>query len=326
MPTSNEETLSQLYSAIEEAHHAIRPQVALTPLSFSPGLSAQSGAQVYLKCEHLQHTGSFKFRGASNKLRLLDEESRRQGVITASSGNHGQALALAGQHLGVPVTVYTASYTSPIKLDAMRRFGANVITLDTDSLGAELEASKQSQATGKPFISPYNDLEIIAGQGTIGMEIIEQLPELDAIFVAVGGGGMISGIAAVLKKHNPAIRVVGCWPEVAPTMQRSIEAGEIIQMEEGETISDGTAGGVEPGAITLPLCQRLIDETVLVSEEEIHTAMREVARHERWIIEGAAGVAVAGLLKQSKACAGQRVAAVVCGRNIMLDQFLSAVR
>jgi threonine dehydratase len=322
----DQNSLSALYDAISEAHKALRPAVAVTPLTYSARLSAMTGCEVYLKCEHLQHTGSFKFRGASNKIRLLPEAQRQLGVITASSGNHGQGLALAGKVLGVPVTVYTTTSASAYKLDAIRALGAEVVSLDLDPLSVELEAARQAAIQGKPFVSPYNDPEIIAGQGTIGVELFEQAPDLDAVFVAVGGGGMVSGIGAALRALNPNVEIIGCWPANAPTMQRSLEAGEIIEMEEEDTISDGTAGGIEPGSITFPLCQTLLSRTVLVSEEEIKVAMRDVASCERWIIEGAAGVAVASMKKLAKEYRGKRVAVIICGRNILLEKFLGAVK
>ncbi|MFJ2982811.1 MULTISPECIES: threonine/serine dehydratase [unclassified Pseudomonas] len=318
--------LTSLYQAIKEAHQALRPEVSVTPLTYSARLSSSTECSVYLKCEHLQHTGSFKFRGASNKLRLLPAEQRKHGVITASSGNHGQGLALAGKVMGVPVTVYTTTSASAYKLDAMRALGADVVTLALDPLGVELEAARQAATQGKPFVSPYNDPQVIAGQGTIGMELFEQAPDLDAVFVAVGGGGMISGIGVALRALNPNIDIIGCWPANAPTLLRSLEAGDIIEMEEEDTISDGTAGGVEPGCITFPLCQALLTRTVLVSEAEIKAAMRDVASAERWIIEGAAGVAVAGMQKLAKDYRGKRVAVVICGRNIVLEKFLEAVQ
>jgi threonine dehydratase len=322
----NHETFAELFGNIQQAHNALRPGVSITPLTHSPRLSASSGMEVYLKCEHLQHTGSFKFRGASNKVRLLNEQQRQQGVITASSGNHGQGVALAGKTAGVPVTVYATITASPLKLDAIRALGAEVVTLDTDPLSVELEASRQAERQGTLFISPYNDLQIIAGQGTIGMEIHEQLPDVDAVFIAVGGGGMISGIGTALKHLSPNVQIIGCWPENAPTMERSLAAGEIIEMEELDTLSDGTAGGIEPDSVTFPLCQRVIDRTVLVSEDEIRDAMKAVARSERWIIEGAAGVALAGALKLSADYQGKRIAVVLCGRNILLEKFVGAIQ
>ncbi|VVN10800.1 L-threo-3-hydroxyaspartate ammonia-lyase [Pseudomonas fluorescens] len=321
----DDQALGSLQQAITEAHTALRPQVEVTPLTLSSRLSALSGCEVYLKCEHLQHTGSFKYRGASNKLRLLDPVQRQRGVITASSGNHGQGLALAGQALGVPVSVYTTTQASSYKLEAMRALGAEVISLDLDPLGAELEAGRQAQLQGKPYVSPYNDYQIIAGQGTVGMELFEQQPELDAVFVAVGGGGLISGIAAALHGLSAKTRIVGCWPANSPALHASLAAGRIIEVDEEETISDGTAGGVEPDSVTLGLCQRLLSQSVLVSEAQIKAAMREVAASERWIIEGAAGVAMAGMLALAEEYRGKKVAVVLCGRNIVLEKYLEAI-
>ncbi|MGR3993848.1 threonine/serine dehydratase [Pseudomonas sp. 1121_17] len=321
----DDQALRSLQQAITEAHTALRPQVAVTPLTLSSRLSALSGCEVYLKCEHLQHTGSFKYRGASNKLRLLNPAQRQRGVITASSGNHGQGLALAGQALGVPVSVYTTTQASSYKLEAMRALGAEVISLDLDPLGAELEAGRQAQVQGKPYVSPYNDYQIIAGQGTVGMELFEQQPELDAVFVAVGGGGLISGIATALHGLSAKTRIVGCWPANSPALHASLAAGRIIEVDEEETISDGTAGGVEPDSVTLGLCQRLLSQSVLVSEAQIKTAMREVAASERWIIEGAAGVAMAGMLALAEEYRGKKVAVVLCGRNIVLEKYLEAI-
>lgn len=321
----DDQALRSLQQAITEAHIALRPQVAVTPLTLSSRLSALSGCEVYLKCEHLQHTGSFKYRGASNKLRLLDPAQRQRGVITASSGNHGQGLALAGQALGVPVSVYTTTQASSYKLEAMRALGAEVISLDLDPLGAELEAGRQAQVQGKPYVSPYNDYQIIAGQGTVGMELFEQQPELDAVFVAVGGGGLISGIATALHGLSAKTRIVGCWPANSPALHASLAAGRIIEVDEEETISDGTAGGVEPDSVTLGLCQRLLSQSVLVSEAQIKAAMREVAASERWIIEGAAGVAMAGMLALAEEYRGKKVAVVLCGRNIVLEKYLEAI-
>jgi len=321
----DDQALGSLQQAITEAHTALSPQVTVTPLTLSSRLSALSGCEVYLKCEHLQHTGSFKYRGASNKLRLLDPAQRQRGVITASSGNHGQGLALAGQALGVPVSVYTTTQASTYKLEAMRALGAEVISLDLDPLGAELEAGRQAQLQGKPYVSPYNDYQIIAGQGTVGMELFEQQPELDAVFVAVGGGGLISGIAAALHGLSAKTRIVGCWPANSPALHASLAAGRIIEVDEEETISDGTAGGVEPDSVTLGLCQRLLSQRVLVSEAQIKAAMREVAASERWIIEGAAGVAMAGMLALAEEYRGKKVAVVLCGRNIVLEKYLEAI-
>ncbi|HHA0035343.1 TPA: threonine/serine dehydratase [Yersinia enterocolitica] len=317
--------MNTLFDAIKEAHQALRPQVRVTPLEYSPLLSQHSGCEIYLKCEHLQHTGSFKFRGASNKLRLLTDEQRQHGVITASTGNHGQAMALAGKLAGVKATIYAPEQAAAIKLEAIRALGGEVELIPGDALNAELAADSAAQQQGKIYISPYNDRQIIAGQGTCGMEMVEQQPDLDAVFVAVGGGGLISGIATVLKKLSDKTQIIGCWPANATSMYTSLENGKIQEVAEQETLSDGTAGGVEPGAITFALCQQLIDQKVLVSEQEIKDAMRLIAHTDRWMIEGAAGVALAAALKQAPLWQGKKVAVVLCGKNIVLKKYLGAV-
>ncbi|HDL8053898.1 TPA: threonine/serine dehydratase [Yersinia enterocolitica] len=317
--------MNTLFDAIKEAHQALRPQVRVTPLEYSPLLSQHSGCEIYLKCEHLQHTGSFKFRGASNKLRLLTNEQRQRGVITASTGNHGQAMALAGKLAGVKATIYAPEQAAAIKLEAIRALGGEVELIPGDALNAELAANSAAQQQGKIYISPYNDKQIIAGQGTCGMEMVEQQPDLDAVFVAVGGGGLISGIATVLKKLSDKTQIIGCWPANATSMYTSLENGKIQEVAEQETLSDGTAGGVEPGAITFALCQQLIDQKVLVSEQEIKDAMRLIAHTDRWMIEGAAGVALAAALKQAPLWQGKKVAVVLCGKNIVLKKYLGAV-
>ncbi|MBK5143681.1 threonine/serine dehydratase [Budviciaceae bacterium BWR-B9] len=317
--------MNSLYPLITEAHMAIRPQVRTTPLDYSPLLSLISGCQIYLKCEHLQHTGSFKFRGAANKIHLLNETARQSGVITASTGNHGQALALAARKAGVAVTVYAPATAAQVKLDAIRAFGADIELVEGDALAAELEASRQAGLQGKPFVSPYNDKYIIAGQGTAGIEIAEQIDDLDAVFIAVGGGGLISGIGTALKQLSPKTHIIGCWPANAPSMYASLKAGKIIEVEEQETLSDGTAGGVEPGAITFPVCQQVIDRCELVSEQEIRDAMRLVARTDRWMIEGAAGVALATALRLAPEFQGKKIAVVLCGKNIVLEKYINAV-
>jgi threonine dehydratase len=322
--------MNDLFQHIEEAHRAIRPQVSVTPLAFSPMLSKETGCDVYLKCEHLQHTGSFKFRGATNKLRLLDADARRNGVLTVSSGNHGQGVALAGKLAGVPVTVYASTSAAAIKLDAIRALGAEVITLNDTTLAVELEAARQAKLRGMVFVSPYNDLDVIAGQGTIGMELHEQasgtIADLAAVFASVGGGGLISGIGTAVKTLLPQTDVIGCWPSNSTALYSSLKAGKIIDVEESETISDGTAGGVEPDSVTFNIGREVITGTALVTEEEIKSAMKLLAQTDRWMVEGAAGVALASMLKLSAQYQGRAVAVVLCGRNIMLNKFIEAVK
>jgi len=316
---------TSLVERITQAHTAIRPRVPRTPLERSSLLSATLGCEVLLKSEHLQPTGSFKLRGATNKIRLLDEAARRQGVITASTGNHGQAVAHAGALAGVPVTVYVTASASRSKTAAIQQLGAELIVVEGPPLEAELQARRRASETGKPYVAPYNDLDVVAGQGTVGMELVEQAPRLDAVFIAVGGGGLIGGVGTALKELRPQTQIVGVWPENSPCMLRALETGRLLEVAETPTLSDGTAGAIEPGSITFPICQTVIDATVTVSELEIAAAMRHIAAAEHWIVEGAAGVALAGLIKTASAWRDRTVAVVLCGRNIALETFLAAV-
>ena len=315
-----------LFNSIAEAHKAIRPHVRVTPMDHSVVLSKLTGCQVYLKCDHLQHTGSFKMRGATNKLRVLGSAAQRTGVITSSTGNHGQAASLAGKRAGVPVTVYAPSNAAQGKLDAIRALDGTVVLIEGGALAAELAARREAHAQGIPYISPYNDLDVIAGQGTIAMEMQEQCPDLEVVLVSVGAGGLMSGIGTVYREMSPKTHIVGCWPVNAPSMYECLKAGKIVEVEEHATISDGSAGGVEEGSFTFPICQRVIDQRVLVSEDETKAAMKLLAETERWMVEGAAGVALAGLLKHAHEWQGKKVGVVLCGRNILLKTFLDAVR
>lgn len=311
-----------LFDAIQDAHRALRPSVLTTPMEYSVLLSEELGCEVYFKCEHNQRTGSFKFRGASNKIRLLDDAVAAAGVITASTGNHGQGLALAAQARQVPVTVYAPANASAAKLRKIELYGANIELVQGDALAAELAAAEAARQRGMTFVSPYNDLDIIAGQGTVGMEISEQLPAADAVFIAVGGGGLMSGTACALKQLQAQTEIVACWPLAAHSMHACLQAGKIVDVEESETLSDGTAGGVEPGSVTFELCQQLIDRQVLVSEEKIADAMRALAHKEQWMVEGAAAVALAAMQQCRDDYQGKTVVVVLCGRNITLEKYL----
>lgn len=317
--------MTTLFEKITEAHRALRPQVLTTPLEYSSALSRLTGCEVYLKCEHLQRTGSFKFRGASNKLRQFSQSQREMGVVTASSGNHGLAVAMAARSLGIKVEVYVPEYAAPAKIEAIRLLGAKVMHVPGDALAAELAALHQSRLSGKPYVPPYNDIEVIAGQGTIALEMLEQENNFDAVFVSVGGGGLISGIGTAFKALSPHTEIVGCWPVNAASLHASLAAGRIVEIVESETISDGTAGGIEPEAITFRVCQQVIDDYALVTEAEIFAAMRLLAASERWMVEGAAGVAMASMLQKASRFRGQRVAIVLCGRNISLEKSLEVL-
>jgi threonine dehydratase len=294
------------------AYSRISPYVRETPVE----LVHLDSAPVYLKLEHLQHTGSFKFRGASNKVALLTPQQAASGVVTASNGNHGLGVAAASKARGIAAEVFASSQVSHAKAQRIETLGARLHPAGDDPLTAELAARRAAEDSGRVFISPYNDLDVVAGQGTIAVELLRQVAELDAVFVTVGGGGLIGGIGSYLKDVSPRTEVIGCWPETSPVMARCLEAGRIIDVPEQPTISESTAGGLEPGSVTFDLCRRVIDRMAFVTEAEILSAMRLLLETEHWVVEGAAGVALAAFLKGAARYRGRNAAVVLCGRNL----------
>lgn len=323
---------------IEAAHARIQPYIRETPVEHSPVLSQLTGAEVWLKLENLQLTGSFKLRGAMNKLLSLTPTERAVGVVTASTGNHGAATAYAMQQLGCSGVVFVPHDASPAKLENIRQFGAKIETHGIDSVETEIYARDYAAQRGMTYVSPYNDLDVMCGQGTIGVELVRQLTAFDAAFVSVGGGGLMGGISAYLKNLKFKIEnekwadgnfsfsilnspfIVGCQPVNSAVMAASVQAGHILDLPSSPTLSDGTAGGVEADTVTFPYCRDGVDAYELVSEDEIVTAMRLVIERHHTMIEGAAGVAVAALLKQRQSWRGKRVVVVLCGANISLDK------
>ena len=307
--------------AVLAAFDRIRSYVRETPVDLSPALADGGSATVFLKLEHLQHTGSFKFRGASNKIALLTPSQASGGVVAASNGNHGLGVAAAARARGIAAEVFVSAQVSPAKAERIASLGATLRHAGSDPLAAEMAARHAAEATGRVFISPYNDLDVVAGQGTMAVELHRQAPDLDAVFVAVGGGGLIGGIGSYLKAVSPRTEIVGCWPENSPVLHECLRAGRVIGVPEQPTLSESTAGGLEPDSVTLPVCQKAIDSSVFVSEDEIRDAMRLVMEAEHWVIEGAAAVAVAAFRKDMARWAGKRVAIIICGRNVSPEVF-----
>jgi len=304
---------------------AVDGGVRETPLDESSIFSERTGTRFLLKGEHLQRTGSFKMRGAMNKLLSLNESERKQGIITASSGNHGMATSQAARVVGLEATVYVPETVSPLKLSNMKRLGAKTVLVPGNGVEAEIVGRAAAKQQAKTFVSPYSDLDIIAGQGTVGLELAAQCADLAAVYICVGGGGLISGIGSYLKARRPEIDIIGCWPENATAMHLCLERGEIYDTPETKTLSDGSAGGVEAGAITFPICQQVIDRHLLVSEDEIISAMCDMAAYENFIIEGAAGVALGAALKTAGDYKAKSIAVVICGRNVAVDTFRSVL-
>jgi threonine dehydratase len=293
-------------------------RTAVEPIDLTGLVRSDSAPRTFAKLEQLQVTGSFKIRGATNKLMSLTPESAAAGVIAASTGNHGLAVATAAVALGIDAEIFLSRTVSEGKRDKIQRAGARIRVVGEDPLTAELAARAEATASGRSYISPYNDPMVIAGQGTLAVELAEQLPKLDAVLIAVGGGGLIGGVGAYFRHHLPQTRIIGCWPENSPVLYECLRAGQFVTVPERPTLSDSTAGDLEPGAITLALAQQVVDAGMLVSEEQIAAAMR-VAQDQGWRIEGAAGVALAALIARADEFAGQTVAVIFCGGNRAAD-------
>jgi threonine dehydratase len=274
---------------------------------------------VLLKLENLQHTGSFKTRGAFNKLLTIDHASRSEGIIAASSGNHGAAVAWCAHELGTAATIFVPEGASAAKIGKIRTYGAVVRIHGIDGLDTEIFAREEARLRGQAYVSPYNDEAVIAGQGTVGVELLEQDADLDAVFIAVGGGGLIGGVGAWLRDHAPNVQVIGAVPANSPVMAASVRAGRILEMESQPTLSDGTAGGIERDSMTFALCQEVVDDWVVIPEDEIGRVLREFVIDHDMPIEGAAAVAVAGAIRLAPTAGWRRIGIVICGGNIAAE-------
>jgi len=295
-------------SLISQAYQRIRKHVIQTRLVFDPTYS------LWLKCEHEQKTGSFKWRGALSKLSLFKPG---QTIITASTGNHGLGVANAAVLFGLIARIFLPSTASPKKIEKLNVLGADLVNVDGDSLDAEMQGKEYAALHHLPWVSPYNDEAIIAGQGTIGLEISEQLSAIDKIYITVGGGGLVSGIASWIRFHHPAAEIIGCQPVNSPEMHLSILSGHVVMAPESlTTLSDGSAGPLEDDSITFPICQMVIDRFILVSEEEIEVSIRHLHLQHHMVVEGAAGVAMAAAIKDTRRLEVENAVVVLCGGNI----------
>ncbi|MGH7632069.1 MAG: pyridoxal-phosphate dependent enzyme [Gemmatimonadales bacterium] len=300
------------------AEPRIRPYVRETPLEPSPALSRAAGADVHLKLETAQVTGSFKARGALSKLLALSTEERGRGVVAASTGNHALAMAQALALLGIGGEIFLPASVSRAKLDALESRGARLRLIDDDPGLVETIARRAADETGRVYVSPYNDPQVIGGQGTVAVELRRQLAGVDAVLVPVGGGGLISGIAAHLAAHAPETQVVGCQPSASPIMAESVRAGRLLELPSAASISDATVGLLEPGSITFPLCRDLVADWTQVDEPELRAAVRFVLERESLLVEGAGALPVAALLAAGKRWRGGKVALVLSGSHIAM--------
>ncbi len=299
-----------------KAYNRSKSSIRKTPLEHSPYLSNLIDGNVYLKLDNIQKTGSFKFRGAVSKMTSISATEKEKGVVTASTGNHGAACSLAMSLLGIDGKIVVPTIVHKNKVNNILNFGGKVEYHGDDCLIAEERAQEISKTTGATYISPYNDPAIICGQGTMGYEIDQDLKNIDSVFVSVGGGGLISGVGGYLKSVQKNVKMVAVSPKNSCVMYESIKAGKQLDLPSDPTLSDGTAGGVEMGSITFELCQRIIDEFILVTEDEIADGIRIGVEKHHQLIEGAAGAAIAGFMKQKDKLNSQTVVIVMCGGNI----------
>ncbi len=309
--------MESIVSLVEAAEKRIRQHLVTTPLEYAPTLSERVEAEVYLKLESVQVTGSFKARGALSKISSLPPSELAKGIVTASTGNHAAAVAYALSQLGGKGTIWMPENVSEAKKQALAHYqGVELAFYGTDSVETERKALQEAQTQQKEYISPYNDWEIIGGQGTTGLEILQQLSETDAICVPIGGGGLIAGIAGYAKAKKSSIEITGCQPRNSAVMYHSVKAGKILDMPSLPTLSDGTAGGVETDAITFEICRQKVDRFALLSEEEIKQAWLILLKEQHLLVEGAAALSVAALLQQPKRWQGKRVVLIICGRKM----------
>ena len=306
-------TLEQISSARERISHHLH----VTPVTTARLLGAEAGVELFLKCENLQKTGSFKARGALNKVSTLDELARRRGVVTVSAGNHAQALAWAARATDVRATVVMPATASQAKADASAAYGAEVVRH-----GTTFEAFERAHALaaerGLVFVHPFDDEEVMAGAGTTALEILEQTSDIDAVVVPIGGGGLIGGIAAAIKQLTPSIRVYGVEPRGAAAMRASLDAGRAVRLQAVDTIADGLAAPMA-GTLTYEIVRRYVDDVVLVDDDEIASAVRALLARTKLLAEPAGAATVAAILERKLPLrAGERVVAVISGGNVDL--------
>jgi threonine dehydratase len=303
----------------QEVRDRIAPHIKHTPLLTSRQLSELTGHEVRLKAELFQRVGSYKIRGPLNKFALMSEEAKRRGVVCSSAGNHAQGVALAAKIHGIRAVVCMATNATPSKIAATRGYGAEVVLHGTIWDEANEKAKELVRDEGLIYVHPFDDEELIAGQGTLGLEIVQDWPDVDAVIVPIGGGGLISGVSMAVKSHNPAIRVIGVESSDGPAMKRSVEAGE-LQTIECNTIIDGLRVR-RVGGINFSVVQRFVDEIVALPDAQIFEAVIWIMERCKLVVEGAAAAGVGALMQNLvKLPKGSKVVVVLSGGNLNLDQ------
>jgi threonine dehydratase len=302
-------------AAIEAARVRLREAVHITPCAFSQTLSDLTGTRCFVKLENLQMTGSFKERGAANLLLQLSAAERARGVVAASAGNHGLAVAFHAARLGIPATIVMPVGAPLIKVTSARRYGAEVVLWGANFDEAYVRAREIETERNAVFVHPFDDGRVIVGQGTLGLELLEQMERMDAMIVPVGGGGLLAGTALAIKAHRPEVRVIGVQAEAQPAMRRSLDAGDRVRVDAAPTIADGIAVR-QVGALTLDLVRRHVDDVVTVGEEELANAILLLLEIEKTVVEGAGAAPLAALLNRPLGLAGGTVVLVLSGGNI----------
>lgn len=307
---------TKVYLEALQASRVLRGVVHKTPLDFSRTFSRITGGKIYMKLENLQKTGAFKVRGAYYKIYKLPEEAKKKGVVAASAGNHAQGVAYAASVAGIPATIVMPE-TAPIsKIQATRGYGAKVVLHGLIYDDAYRKALEIAEETGATFIHPFDDLHIIAGQGSIAVEILQDLQDVDIVVVQIGGGGLISGIATVAKNVlGDQVKVIGVEPEAAPKMKASIEAGRIVEIDAKPSIADGLLTR-KPGELTYELVSELVDDIVTVSDDEIAHAILMLLERSKTVAEGAGAAGLAALLSGKIDVKGKKVVTIISGGNI----------
>jgi len=315
------QTLQRLPVSIDDllrARDRIEPYVLQTPLVENGALSSELGCHLRFKCENLQHIGAFKARGACNAVLSLKEEEARRGIVTHSSGNHAVALARAAAIRGVPVHIVMPNNTSAAKIAAVRAFGVEPILCEPDAVSRHRTAEEAAERTGAILVPPYNDPKIIAGQGTVGLELLEQWGDFDTVVVPVGGGGLLSGVLIAIKSSRPEVQVIASEPAWADDAARSLRSGRIEMPTRYDTIADGLRTPL--GDLTFPIIRGLVDEILLVEESTIANATRTIAIKARLVAEPSGAVALAALLQDPPCFRGRKVAVIIFGGNLDFDR------
>ncbi|MEW6244580.1 MAG: threonine/serine dehydratase [Bacillota bacterium] len=308
---------------ILESAKRIGPLIRRTPLEEWEELRTLTGGQIYFKMENLQKTHSFKIRGALNRVMTLDEEDRRRGIICASAGNHAQGVALACRLFGLSALVCVPVNTPATKVEATQRYGAEVRLVGSDYDEAEAAAWEIARDTGRTFVHAFEDSMVVAGQGTVGLEILQELPEVDVVLVPAGGGGLIGGIGAACKAINPRIQVLGIQSEASPVWYRSFLEGRVTEVEIQESVAEGLSGAITE--VTFDHVKRVVDGFVLVPEDEIYSAMYYALAAHHLVLEGSAAVGIAAVMGGHLNLNGKRVATVLTGGNVDISRVADVI-